>query len=361
MAALFLSYACADMERIRPLAAALERGGHDLWWDRHIAGGQEFSGAIEQALADADAVIVCWSANSVGSAWVRDEAAAGRDSGRLIPLTLDGSLPPLGFRQFQTVDLAGWNGRSRSRALGPLKAAVDKVAAAHRACPDRPTPGPALRPRQLFGDWRLGAALAIALLLAGAALLYPRLANGGPLKPAVAIGDFTLASGVPRGMSDMLKQEIVAAFGAENAVTVVAPGNPAAAASAPFVMNGSISRFGETSRLTVNLLNRGSGVVLWSGSFEQEGAGAVAARQAAVGASQVVRCALWGASSYPRRMPDQPLSLYFKWCNEHWSGSSTGSAELDAARRVTVALPDFSFGWSALALATTAFATADRP
>ena len=42
-------------------------------------------------------------------------------------------------------------------------------------------------------------------------------------------------------MSDMLKQEIVAAFGAENAVTVVAPGNPAAA-SAPFVMNGSISR-----------------------------------------------------------------------------------------------------------------------
>ena len=79
MPALFLSYARNDLERIRPLAAALERAGHDVWWDRHIAGGQEFSGAIEQALADADAVIVCWSANSVGSAWVRDEAAAGRD------------------------------------------------------------------------------------------------------------------------------------------------------------------------------------------------------------------------------------------------------------------------------------------
>jgi tetratricopeptide (TPR) repeat protein len=118
---------------------------------------------------------------------------------------------------------------------------------------------------------------------------------------------------------------------------------------------------GETVRFTVNLLNRKSGVVLWSDSFEQEAADAVAARQAAVGASQVVRCGLWGASSYDRQMSDQALSLYLKWCNEHWSGSSSGSAELDAARRVTVALPDFSFGWSALALATTALATTESP
>ena len=50
-------------------------------------------------------------------------------------------------------------------------------------------------------------------------------------------------------------------------------------------------------------------------------------------------------------MSDEALSLYFKWCNEHWSGSTNETAELDAARRVTVAVPDFSFGWSALALA----------
>jgi tetratricopeptide (TPR) repeat protein len=50
-------------------------------------------------------------------------------------------------------------------------------------------------------------------------------------------------------------------------------------------------------------------------------------------------------------MSDQALSLYLKWCNEHWSGSSDETAELDAARAVTAALPDFSFGWSARALA----------
>jgi hypothetical protein len=57
-------------------------------------------------------------------------------------------------------------------------------------------------------------------------------------------------------------------------------------------------------------------------------------------------------------MSDQALSLYLKWCNEHWSGSTSETAELDAARRVTVAVPDFSFGWSALALATVPLAAA---
>jgi tetratricopeptide (TPR) repeat protein len=359
--ALFLSYARGDTERVRALALALERAGHEVWWDRHIAGGQEYSGAIEQALADADAIIVCWSANSVGSAWVRDEAAAGRDRGRLIPVTVDGSLPPLGFRQYQTIDLCNWNGRPRSPALDPLKSAIVQLAGSPQRAPESASPVLARRRRLPFHDWRTAAVLVLALLVVGGGLLYSRLSAGGPLKPEVAIGDFSQASAnLPADLSGILKQEIVAAFGAENAVTVVAPGNPAAA-SAPFVMNGSISRLGDTVRFTVNLLNRGSGVVLWSGSFEPEGTDTVAARQAAVGASQVVRCGLWGASSYQRQMSDQALSLYLKWCSEHWSGSSSGSAELDAARRVTVAVSDFSFGWSALALATTAVATADSP
>jgi hypothetical protein len=158
----------------------------------------------------------------------------------------------------------------------------------------------------------------------------------------------------------MVGQEIVAAFGAENAVSVVSPGDSNAAKS-PFVMDGSASRLGDSTRITVNLKNQRSGVVLWSGSYEHEAADAIAARQAAVGASQVVRCGLWGASSYRARMSDEALSLYFKWCNEHWSGSTNPTAELDAARRVTVAVPDFSFGWSALALATVPLAAPQSP
>ena len=81
----------------------------------------------------------------------------------------------------------------------------------------------------------------------------------------------------------MVGNEIVAAFGAENAVTVVSPGDRNAAGSAPFVMDGSIGRLGPAVRFTMNLKSRRSGVVLWSGGYEHEAADAVAARQAAGG------------------------------------------------------------------------------
>lgn len=354
MATLFLSYSRDDVERVQPLASALEREGHSAWWDRHISGGQEFAGTIEQALASADVVIVCWSQSSVRSDWVRDEAAAGRDNGRLVPLTLDGCPPPLGFRQYHTIDLSGWNGRTRSPALRPLKAAIaEKTSGAVL----RARPGEVLPVRQRWSGfeprrWSIAAAGALVLILGGAFLYSREWAGDNQIAPRVVIGQFALVSaGLPRSLPDMLGQEILAAFGAENAVSVVAAGDGTADQLAPFVMEGSVSWLGDAVRFTVNLKNRRSGVLLWSGAYEHEAADAVAARQAAVGASQVVRCGLWGASSYKKLMSDQALSLYFKWCNEHWGGSATQTSELDAARRVTIAAPDFSFGWSALALA----------
>lgn len=108
MARIFLSYARADRVRVSELAAALQRAGHDIWWDRRLSGGTEFERQIEQALADADVVVVAWSAASVRSHWVRDEASAGRDRNRLVPVSLDGTVPPLGFRQLHTIDVTAW-------------------------------------------------------------------------------------------------------------------------------------------------------------------------------------------------------------------------------------------------------------
>jgi len=352
MASLFLSYSREDANRVGPLAAALEGDGHAVWWDRHISGGQEFADEIEQALESADVVIVCWTASSVRSAWVRDEAGSGRDRGRLVPVTVDGCRPPLGFRQYQTIDLSGWDGQPQSLALEPLKTAIaERMSGAPQP---KPAAFRAAEPRANFQARRWAVASVAALILVAAgAFLYPRVSGGsGTLEPKVAVGQFELASAdLPRALPNMVGQEIVAAFGAENAVTVVSPGDRNAAKS-PFVMDGNISRIGSAVRFRVNLKNQRSGVVLWSNAYEHEVADAVATRQAAVGASQVVRCGLWGTSTYKKRMSDQALSLYLKWCNEHWSGSTSATAELDAARRVTVAVPDFSFGWSALALAT---------
>ena len=349
MASLFLSYSHDDISRVGPLAAALEQDGHSVWWDSRLSGGQEFADAIEQALQAAHAVIVCWTAKSIRSAWVRDEAGAGRDSGRLVPVSLDGCLPPLGFRQYHTIDLSRWNGQPDSTALEPLRKTIaERASGVPQAMSSLPLKGAGrLQQRR----WVIASAAALLLVVASA--LYMLLSGGkGSIEPKVSVGQFALASAdLPRSLPNMIGQEIVAAFGAENAVAVVSPGDRKAGKS-PFVMDGSISRLGSAVRFTVNLKSHKSGVVLWSNAYEHETADAVAVRQAAVGASQVVRCGLWGASSYKKRMSDEALSLYLKWCNEHWSGSTSETAELDAARRVTVAVPDFSFGWSALALAT---------
>jgi len=108
MARVFLSYAREDERRASQLAQALERAGHDVWWDRELTSGTRYSEKIEQALGDAHAVVVLWSASSVASPWVRDEAAAGRDDSKLVPASLDGTDPPLGFRQYHTTNLSRW-------------------------------------------------------------------------------------------------------------------------------------------------------------------------------------------------------------------------------------------------------------
>ena len=359
MASLFLSYSRENLDKVEPLAEALKGRGHELWWDRDISGGQAFSHAIEEALEKADVVIVCWTSTSIRSDWVRDEAAAGRDSGRLVPVTLDGCQPPLGFRQYQTIDLSTWDGRPKSAKLAPLDKAVAERAGGIAPIPPEPTVLPARAHRRVQPRIWVATGAAALLMLVGGVVVVPRfVASPGNFEPKVAVGNFSPAGAGPhRALPAMIGQEIVAAFGVENAVTVVSPGDPNVS-DAPFVMDGSISSAGPAVRINVNLKDQRSGVVLWSGAFEHERADSVAARQAAVAASQVVRCGLWGASSYKKKMPDQALALYFKWCDEHWSGSTKETAELEAARRVTVAVPDFSFGWSALALASVPLAAA---
>lgn len=125
MAGVFLSYDHDDAKKARQIALELERAGHQVWWDLHVRGGAQFSKVIEEALKVADAVVVLWTVAAVESPWVRDEATVGRDSGRLIPVSLDGTQPPLGFRQFQTIDLSGWSGRGRVPRLNDILSGVD--------------------------------------------------------------------------------------------------------------------------------------------------------------------------------------------------------------------------------------------
>jgi adenylate cyclase len=129
----FLSYARDDVDAAKKLADGIADAGHEVWWDRHLHGGSRFSTEIDRALKEAQAVVVLWSETSVQSAWVQDEAAEGRDSGRLVPVALGSVKPPLGFRQFHTIDLGAWDGRGRPEALGDLIDAIGQVSGSRGA------------------------------------------------------------------------------------------------------------------------------------------------------------------------------------------------------------------------------------
>lgn len=121
---IFLSYASEDRERVRPLAEALAGKGHQVWWDRGLAAGDDYARVIGAALEQARIVIVCWTPASVASVWVRDEAARARDAGKLVPVMLDQAALPLGFGAIQAEDFTRWNGAPDAAQMQLLNEAI---------------------------------------------------------------------------------------------------------------------------------------------------------------------------------------------------------------------------------------------
>ena len=126
MADVFISYARSDRDKIAALSAALEQAGFSVWWDRHIGAGAAFAEAIEAELESSKAVIVAWSKAALTSNWVKDEASEARDHGKLVPVSIDGTVAPLGFRQFHAIDLSDWTGDPAAPAVVDLLAALEQ-------------------------------------------------------------------------------------------------------------------------------------------------------------------------------------------------------------------------------------------
>ncbi len=120
----FVSYKHEDQARVRPLVDALRGAGIDTWWDQDMLPGSRFPAVIREILEQVACVVVAWSAGSIKSDWVPDEASFGRDRTILVPVSLDGGLPPLGFQQLLTENLAGWSGQASDPRIAKVIAAV---------------------------------------------------------------------------------------------------------------------------------------------------------------------------------------------------------------------------------------------
>lgn len=279
MASVFLSYDHEDVARAARIASALENAGHSVWWDRHIHGGAEFQSEIEKAVEEADAVVVLWSGRSIKSAWVRDEAAEGRDEGKLIPVLLEPVKPPMGFRQFQTIDLSDRRRASGTGQVDELLRAVAKMTAASSS----PQATPAALRKQGIGRRTVlagGAAATAAVAGIGAwALLKP---EGADAPGTIAVLPFANLSGDPRqayfadGMAGEIRNTLMRIAGLKVAGSTssaaVREDDAQTAAKKLGVANiltGNVRQTPSTIRVTAELIDGETGLAKWSQNYDR--------------------------------------------------------------------------------------------
>lgn len=138
----FISYSRRDRERVIQLADALQGEGLSVWWDPNLVPGRKFRQMIAEQLAAADCVVVVWTAASLESDWVQDEAEEARVRGVLIPVMMDPVKAPAGFRQVQAADLSQWSGNPQHPEFRALVQAAKTLAQMARAAAPVPTPLP---------------------------------------------------------------------------------------------------------------------------------------------------------------------------------------------------------------------------
>lgn len=142
MTNVFISYSRLDRARIEPIVKLVDECVDEVWWDDRLVAGESFTEETERRLNEADYVVVVWTPTSVRSKWVLDEAAVGRDAGKLIPISLDGQTPPLGFRHVHCTDFSGWNGAAADKCATALRVALTRDRAREAPPPLPPAPSP---------------------------------------------------------------------------------------------------------------------------------------------------------------------------------------------------------------------------
>ena len=281
----FLSYSRADRKAALAVVRVLEHEGYRVWWDGLLEGGERFSDTTEAELGHARAVVVLWSKTSASSHWVHDEATRGRESGRLVPLSIDGSLPPLGFGQFQSIDVSHVLGKPASE---PMRKLVRAVAALHEGSEPSPVSLPNVAPSQTRRNMLVAGGIAL-IAAAGGVLLWrarepgdvPRSANA-PRR--IAVLPFENLSGDPeqRYFSDGLTSEIriqlsrnaLLQIAGQTSSEQVGDGREdvraiAGALGVDFLLGGNVQKAGGRVKVDAGLTDGTTGLSRWADSWER--------------------------------------------------------------------------------------------
>jgi TolB-like protein len=358
MGTVFVSYAREDKRDVARLVHALREFGFDPWWDDDIPPGAGWEQTIERALADASAVIVCWTPIAVASENVRSEARVARAQNRLVQIFLDHCDPPLFFGERQGIDFSEWDGSADEPQMARLGHALRSVADAPIQIANPPS---RVRPRRrrshLPKAWIAStAAIVGAGGLAGwwwLGSLPVQATSRVAVLPISGLGGSALIESFADGLTDQMITSLN-----DGHIPTLSPGDSDSlergdtdqklkALSVGYTVSGTVERNGEMLHARLHLDDRARHSSLWS----YEASGPVqdpAALNYAIAhnIAGVISCSYRALG--PGGLTDtELLSRYLRVCdlfvNHDDAGDTKSTFELlEDLRQILVKAPDFT-------------------
>jgi tetratricopeptide (TPR) repeat protein len=350
----FISFATADRSLAMKVCKAIESRGTKCWISmRDVPPGENYQEAIVQSLRTARAVALVFSEAANTSSEIKKELSlASRYHVPVIALRLDDVEPSDAFAYElstrQWIDaFEDWD-----RSIDTLVGRVGQISGSGAVAPATPPPASGWSTFSLRGGMAIAAAAVLSLVAAAGAWWALRPPPSAAHTMTVRLAGYQLLSAdLPATLRDTVDAEITAAFSVDGAVGVSSAPAPVPGAAPAYTLGGTIQRDGQTIRVITRLVNERSGATLWTDTYNYDGNEVSRVpRHIAVDAGNVVRCGLFGASTYYKPLPDAVLKDYMQFCQGHWNPNmAEGRKALIPAQRVVAAVPDFSWGWAAVA------------
>jgi tetratricopeptide (TPR) repeat protein len=354
----FISYASGDRAEALKVCKAIERRGTRCWIaTRDVPPGENYQEAIVQSLRSARAVALVFSESANTSDEIKKELSlASRYHVPVIALRIKDVAPSDAFayelstRQWINA-FEGWD-----KAIDTLVGRIAQISGSGAATTSAATTI-ASGQKKFFSMRALMIAAAVLLALAAGAGAWwasrsPAVATASAHSMMIRLAGYQLLSpDLPANLPATVDAEITAAFNVDGVVGVSNAATRVPGAAQAYALGGTIQRDGDKIRVITRMINELSGATLWSDTFSYDGNEVSRVpRRIAVEKGNVVRCGLFGASTYYKPLPDPVLRDYMQFCQGHWNPDlQEGRKALIPAQRVVAALPDFSWGWAAVA------------
>ncbi|MBS0411861.1 MAG: TIR domain-containing protein [Proteobacteria bacterium] len=263
MSEVFISYARSTEAQADLMGHALIALGYDVWRDDQLPAHRAYTDVIDERLKAAKAVLVIWSKDAAASQWVRAEADVARLAGKLVQVSLDGSVPPLPFNQIHCADLSGWSGDLGGPAWAKVLASIADLVGGAEA---RSSPQP--------------VSPALALLDPGR-----RPAIALPGKPSIAVLPFQNLSGDAEQeyFADAITEDVITALSQWRWFFVIAWNSSHAYKDAAidvqragrelgvrYVLQGSVRKSGSRVRVSAQLADAADGTNVWAARFDRD-------------------------------------------------------------------------------------------